>query len=354
MTWQGLVVDDDPAIVDELVETLTSLGHRCETAACMESARLRLAADTFEIPVGGQSKFPRFENGKNLLREIKRDPRLTQMRVIVITGHWKSEPYAGLDVVQLGADGYVVKPFGLGGKTIDDEIRRVVGEPTGANGRASHSELRPFAGGELVFSDAAVTLNRVGIAGRRGRSLARKILEHLNAPTGPDAKFRWQGSSGAVIAEAIGAGDQSAVASAVKKLRDKITKVMEEAGLSVEAEDVIENRGRGYRFTDNITVAGSADTPDEPATGDHEPASDPDDPASGHPDDPTTRRRAWIMTELKCGRDLRRADVMSQFGISESTAKRDLRALIEGGDVEFVGPTKTGHYELTKSGARNR
>lgn len=38
---------------------------------------------------------------------------------------------------------------------------------------------------------------------------------------------------------------------------------------------------------------------------------------------------------------------MSQFGVSESTAKRDLRAVIEGGGVEFVGPTKTGHYQLT-------
>ncbi len=37
---------------------------------------------------------------------------------------------------------------------------------------------------------------------------------------------------------------------------------------------------------------------------------------------------------------------MTRFGISESTAKRDLRALIKGEQVAFVGPTKTGYYRL--------
>ncbi|MDP6987839.1 MAG: DeoR family transcriptional regulator, partial [Phycisphaerales bacterium] len=98
-----------------------------------------------------------------------------------------------------------------------------------------------------------------------------------------------------------------------------------------------------YRFTDHITVVGSPVSPDDPAS---EPASDLDDPASGHIDDPANRRRAWVIMELKRGHELRRSDLMTRFEVSESTAKRDLRALIEGGQVAFVGPTKTGHYEL--------
>ena len=54
------------------------------------------------------------------------------------------------------------------------------------------------------------------------------------------------------------------------------------------------------------------------------------------------------MMEVKSGRELRRADLVERFGVSTSTARRDLRALIEGGDVEFLGPTKTGYYRLKR------
>ncbi|MBT8241386.1 MAG: response regulator, partial [Acidimicrobiia bacterium] len=353
VTRRAIVVDDDPAIVEELVETIESMGHSCAAAGCMESARLQLKAASFdyllldlEIPVGSKSKFPRFDNGKNLLREIRNNARYGGMRIIVITGHWKDEPYAGLDVIQLGADGYVVKPFGVHGRTIDDEVRRVLGEPE-ATARSDTSQLHPFVGGVLVFSEAAVTLNRVAIAGRRGGSLSRKILDDLNAPASPGAKHAWRGSSGAAIAERIGAADQNAVASAVKKLRNKITRVMaQEADREVALEDVIENRGQGYRLTNQITLDQPGGPVPAPAMQVHEPASDHDEPANGQGHDPATERRAWVVTELKCGRNLRRADLMSKFGVSESTAKRDLRALIQGGDVEFIGATKTGHYQL--------
>lgn len=56
------------------------------------------------------------------------------------------------------------------------------------------------------------------------------------------------------------------------------------------------------------------------------------------------------MMEVKSGRELRRADLVERFGVSATTARRDLRALIDGGDLEFVGPTKTGYYRL-KSGS---
>jgi len=54
------------------------------------------------------------------------------------------------------------------------------------------------------------------------------------------------------------------------------------------------------------------------------------------------------MTEVKSGRELRRADLVERFGVSTTTARRDLRALIEGADLEFVGATKTGCYRLKR------
>ncbi len=50
--------------------------------------------------------------------------------------------------------------------------------------------------------------------------------------------------------------------------------------------------------------------------------------------------------ELKHGHKLRRSDLMTRFEISQSTAKRDLRGLIKGGQMVFVGLAKTGYYRL--------
>ncbi len=52
------------------------------------------------------------------------------------------------------------------------------------------------------------------------------------------------------------------------------------------------------------------------------------------------------MIELKRGHSLRRSDLMCKFDVSGSTAKRDFQALTKAGQVEFVGPKKTGHYRL--------
>ena len=393
--YRGLIIDDDPAIVTELADTIHSMGFACETADCTEAVRQHVAGDPFdfiildlEIPVrdGG---IPQLQHGKNLLRELQGQPATAAVPVIVITGNWQQDPYAGTDVLTLGAAGYVVKPFGIYGRSLDDELRRVLGDATP---RTKAAALRPFRGATLVFTASSVTLAGVTIAHRRGGSYGRKILDALNTPTGPTAQHRWRGFSGTKLAAQIGAaGGQTAVGSAVKALRKKITKLLgDELALEVGRDDVIENGNQGYRFTDFITVGDGTTTPDDPAFqgrqagGDpangandpgnhgHDPAnarpgsmSDPAfqpregrDPANDGTDDAANRdgeapeherRRAWAMMEVKSGRELRRADLVERFGVSTSTARRDLRALIEGGDVEFVGPTKTGFYRLRRA-----
>ena len=90
--------------------------------------RKQVAGDPFdfvvldlEIPVrnGG---IPQLQHGKNLLRELQGQPATASVPVIVVTGNWQKDPYAGTDVLSLGAAGYVVKPFGLYGRSLDDEL----------------------------------------------------------------------------------------------------------------------------------------------------------------------------------------------------------------------------------------
>jgi DeoR/GlpR family transcriptional regulator of sugar metabolism len=61
-------------------------------------------------------------------------------------------------------------------------------------------------------------------------------------------------------------------------------------------------------------------------------------------------RLAWAMTEVKRGFPLRRSHVVAKFGVSDSTAKRDLHTLTMAGKIERYGSTKTGYYRLKGAG----
>ena len=142
------------------------------------------------------------------------------------------------------------------------------------------------------------------------------------------------------------ATDQNAVASAGKKLRRKITKVLAaEAVPDIGLQDVMANKGQGYRLADHITVAGSCQANNDAANAQDDPVHDP----VNEQDDPAMRR-AWAMIELKRDRQLRRSDIVTKFGVSDSTAKRDFQSLTKAGKAEFVGPKKTGHYRFKSTG----
>ncbi len=275
MTVRALVIDDDPAIVEEVSEILASLGHSCVSAACMESAIAQVELERFDyilldlqIPVGSVSKFPRVENGKNLLRQIRERPGMRRTPIIIMTGYGNDGPYQAVELMRLGAVHYVPKPFGLGvGPTLDEAIRAAV--PDLENGETPLEDgdqpLESFVGGELAYSEACVMLDGVAIAGPSGRSFARKILDLLNQPSSSGARRTWQSFSGAAIAKKIGAADENAVSSAIKKLRAKITKhLASELYLGVAKHGVVENLGQGYRLADHITVAGSQASPNDP------------------------------------------------------------------------------------------
>lgn len=61
---------------------------------------------------------------------------------------------------------------------------------------------------------------------------------------------------------------------------------------------------------------------------------------------PFNRRQQWMVEELRAGRQAVAADLVAQFGVTERTARRDISGLRRRGAIVFVGPTKTGHYEL--------
>ena len=118
-----LVVEDDPSIREGLELNLRLEGYR--TLCATDSAEgLALARDErpdlmlldLMLPDG---------SGLDLLRKVRRDPDLAEMRVLILTAlGLESDKVKGL---RLGADDYLTKPFGLSEllARIDAALRRV-------------------------------------------------------------------------------------------------------------------------------------------------------------------------------------------------------------------------------------
>jgi DNA-binding response OmpR family regulator len=101
-----LVVDDNEALRENLAEALTLEGYD-PTVAADGSAALRLLSEAEFDAVLLDLVMPGVD-GRAVLGQIRADPRLTGMRVIVTTGHSGPRAKAGVP-----ADAFLVKPFGV-------------------------------------------------------------------------------------------------------------------------------------------------------------------------------------------------------------------------------------------------
>jgi DeoR-like helix-turn-helix domain len=72
------------------------------------------------------------------------------------------------------------------------------------------------------------------------------------------------------------------------------------------------------------------------------------EPANAPPDDRLNPRQRWYLGALAAGKEVRAGDLQHRWGVSETTARRDLATLKERGMIEFVGPPRTGRYRLRR------
>jgi len=139
-----LIVDDDPAMRDILGTFLRERQFRVSAAADGAEMARTLARDPADLIVLDVKLGD--EDGLDLMRRL---PERTQAPVIVITGHAREEADAVLGL-ELGADDYVIKPFGL--RELLARIRAVLRREELAAARAWVSRVRAryrFAGWEL-------------------------------------------------------------------------------------------------------------------------------------------------------------------------------------------------------------
>ena len=101
-----LVVDDNEALRENLAEALTLEGYDPTVAADGNTA-LRLLSEAAFDAVLLDLVMPGID-GRAVLGQIRADPRLTRVRVIVTTGHSGPRAKAGVP-----ADAFLLKPFGV-------------------------------------------------------------------------------------------------------------------------------------------------------------------------------------------------------------------------------------------------
>ncbi len=115
MTYQIMVVDDDPAILDVMRMILEDDGYEVVTASSKAEvlgwAGTRPDLILLDIWLSGDS-------GQAICRQLKDDPTMQEIPVILVSANHDAEGIAR----ESGADGFIRKPFDL--DEVLDTVRR--------------------------------------------------------------------------------------------------------------------------------------------------------------------------------------------------------------------------------------
>ncbi|MFN9988241.1 MAG: hypothetical protein ACK52S_22025, partial [Pirellula sp.] len=190
-------------------------------------------------------------------------------------------------------------------------------------------ETKPFPGGELVFKHDRITLCGQTIFYYSRSKQTTLILEALNVKSQTGT---WIAKSGPELVNELGiVSGQNSITCSIRAFRDSVVDLLEsELGIVCGRQDVISSGGRGYRFAEWITIR-------DTRKADSDPTEIEDTPAS---------RRQRIMELLGDGGKLRSTCIATHLGCSLKTVKRELETLRLAGKIEFIGPNKTGTYQL--------
>ena len=349
-----LIVEDDLSVVEYIVDILDSMDIEHDAVTNVEDAKKQLACTSYAcvlldlcIPAkpgrGGASE----DFGVILLTEIQRIKKPSPPQVYMMTAHTAQGFDLAAKLLRLGARDFISKPFTDRGRKLTKIIQGVLStsetesEPRNHVSKVAESQapyIEPsnysgeFAGGELVIEKDRITLcGHTVLYTARSKRIVR-ILEVLNQHTRVGA---WVAKSGPELAsELVGTAGEAAVVSAIYNFRKALTDVLRtQMGVEADNQTIVCSGGTGYRFSDSVTVRDARKTV-----------------AVVAPEVETlASRRELILTLLRQSGKMRSRNIASELGCSLKTVKRELDTLRLAGHIEFVGPSKTGTYQLVGS-----
>ena len=337
----ALIVDDNPAVREALEDRVASMGHGFDSAGCQDDALLRLKERGYdyilldlELPTKF-GKTPLIPVGKNLLVQLRLMALHRSTPVIVVTAHGHDGPDLAVDVMKLGADDFVKKPFDDLERRIMDALGRRL--PSTERRRAEplqQKPLTPFETGEFIVTAQSVELCGVRVCDAESGRIWQ-IINLLAARTDKGALPAFSGKSLADQLK-IERGEKG-INEAIKHFRDRCaTLLAEHVGFACAGNDIIVTTSRGYQLAPKLNVQVDAATKRKPAN------------ENGASRCDAEQRKEWFLAQLGKKKRLKRRDYEKQFGVSGITAKRDLGSLSDR--IEFTGAGEDGYYRMKAAG----
>lgn len=358
MKIRALIVEDNTDYIEVLKDVLDSLGHSYAVASDLAAARKLLAEGGFdyvlldlEFPVG-PGRFPRKENGINLLAEVRSAPETAALPVLVVTGHGLNGPELGVNLMRDGATDFVGKNAEPG--VLDKAIIRALnkagkGDPAAADTATVLRPKAPFSAAprEVVIYEDRVTICGVEVWHEAGQPDLRQILLDLSQKkNGAYVHLR-----GPDLNEKLKRLPTNPVGRPIKNFRETARqRVRDRLNLDCGLDDIIQTDS-GYHFAPWIVVqVVTGEDEDRAAT--PAPSTEASDREPNPESDPfcgLNDRQRWVLNQIGHGARLCQRDVIAQFrrDYSPSAIKRDLKALRDTGRIEthsqghFVVPAAT-------------
>ena len=176
---QLLIVDDDPELLQFLLEELSQDSIVCQGANCGAEALLLLRQQHFDLVVLDWN-LPDF-NGLEICRRLRSSGDTTP--VLMLTAHHDLEDR--VQALDLGADDYITKPFEL--EELIARVRSMLrrrGWEQSSSAQSAHSMLR-FGGAEVDFERGEVSVRLpldLGLETPTASSPPPSLLRALWAP----------------------------------------------------------------------------------------------------------------------------------------------------------------------------
>ena len=345
MTFNALVVDDNPDILDNVKERLESMGHTCVLARSQAEAKTLLANNRYayvllDLAIPVKSGRPSHAtNGEDLLWTIRRTKGFEDIPIIImVSQEQNSFRFAAKVIRNGGTNNMVLKPFSEHGralgKAVRDALRYAGSSQHTIKPTHDHEPPRPFERGELAFYPSRVELCGVKVCGSKGRRMIRLILDAIH---GTDAIGRRRSFCGDELAALVGAeGGPQAVAGTIRNFRMHVKRIMlAEANVIIDpnVDVIINDRLHGYRFSDKIVVVKGQEL---------SVAARDKGRKSGKIEDLPN----WILFELRKTGRIRKKQIIQRTGHSDSTVRRSLDRLREDGQIVFEGSPRSGYWRL--------